>query len=157
MSGDCRRGQRQAIDGKLWPEMQARHRAGATLAALRSWLQDEHGLRVGLMTVSRTLDRIRVAAPPAAPEPPIELEPATDADELALLRKKMREESRNGPEWKQRHSAARLLLAVMEAQRAPKPTSLQPPQGTATTPAPPQTLTPEQEAELVRRELGELN
>lgn len=114
------------------------------------------------MTVSRTLDRIRAAAPPAAPEPPIELEPATDADELALMREKFRADMRSSKlSPRDQQGAARLVLAIMEAQRGKK--SADQPQDTQTAGPSPQpsaaaselrVLSPEEEAAAVAAQLG---
>jgi hypothetical protein len=126
-----RNGKPSTIKAEYWPDLQRMERAGKTLADMVAWLADR-GVQVGKSSVHRCLQRIRVAAaePPAdappllPPEPPPALpaiEPATDDDELALLRKEARHEALYGTEWKQRHSAARLLLSIRAERRASKP------------------------------------
>lgn len=94
-------------------------RAGKTLADMVAWLNGQ-GVQAGKSAVHRCLERIRAAAPPeAAPEPPPapELAPADSEDELHQLRQFARGEMQGG-DWKQRHSAARLIIAIRAEKRA---------------------------------------
>lgn len=93
-------------------------RAGKTLAEMVAWLA-EQGVRASTSSVHRCLERIRAAMPgPAAPPPPVpELAPADSEDELHQLRTFARGEMAGG-DWKQRHSAARLIIAIRAEKRA---------------------------------------
>lgn len=113
-------GHSSPIKREFWPEMQRLDRAGAKLHEITAWLL-EQGVQVGKSSVHRALERIRAEAPlPEVPKAPIVLEPQTDEDELKNLRAFAHEEM-DGGDWKQRHSAARLLLAVRAELRANKP------------------------------------
>lgn len=131
-----------------WPELQRLERAGKSIAELQAWLL-EQGCEVGKSAVHRCLDRIRTSAsqpPPVKPELPA-LEPASDEDELKLLRSHFwRQAVGAGIAPKDQQGAARLLLSIRAEKRAAKP--VPPPQPTATssptTAAPP----PRSQAEL---------
>lgn len=96
-----------------------------TLPAIVEWLAQEHGIKVSAATVSRTLAKIRAAAPPpapvvlapAAPEPALNLAPATEEDELVALRSELRKDL-NTADWRQRHSAAAMLLKLLQESRS---------------------------------------
>ena len=129
---------------------------------MTKWLVD-HGVKVHLNTVARALEKVRAAAP-LPPEPAPDLEPATDEDELLTVRRFARKQMNEGEGWKAQQGGAALLLRVIELRR--KKQTAQPAeaagqvgvvQGTAPAPviAPEQPqLTAEQEAELVRQQLG---
>lgn len=137
--------------------MQALERAGKTLAHIKGWLQ-EHGVEVSRMGVSRTLDKIRVAAP-LAPPPAPQLEPATEEDDLAVVRRAARDDMREG-EWRKRQGAMGLLLRVAELRRKVHPVPLPLPAAisrptTAASSRP--EMTAEQEEAEARRQLGKMN
>jgi hypothetical protein len=85
-----------------------------------------------------------------------ELEPATDEDELRAMRRQFRAQAVDrslAP--RDRHGAARLVLAIMAKQRALRDSQPpEPPQAPAAIASP--ALTMEQEAELVRQYLGKV-
>lgn len=113
-----RSGKPSPISVEHWPELQRQMRAGKTLAEMVAWLA-EQGVRASTSSVHRCLERIRAAMPgPAAPPPPVpELAPADSEDELHQLRTFARGEMAGG-DWKQRHSAARLIIAIRAEKRA---------------------------------------
>lgn len=158
MAGD-KPGPESRVPRALWAELQALERAGRTQQELVAWLA-ERGVELSRPALSRTLARIREAAGEPPPDDP-ELEPASDEDELRLMRRKFRADYRNKAlSARDQQGAARLLLQIMEAQR---PKTVQPPAGVGQTaavqerpaaPAPAPALTPEQEAEAVRAQLG---
>ncbi len=152
------RGRPAAIPERLWPEMRRRQLDGDTLQQLTLWLATQ-GIVVNIATVSRTMERIAAVAPnqarPALADIAAQLPEITDEEELSTIRKNMRDEAYNGIDWKQRHSAARLLVDLHKLRRAKQPPTLPPPASTATpSPETSPELTPEQEAELVRQQLG---
>lgn len=103
-----------------YPELQRREQAGETLRQMQAWLLEAHGVKASASMVYRALERIRAQAPdpPPPPKPPLELAPQTEEDELKELRSFARDEMQLGDDWKQRHSAARLLLSVRAELRA---------------------------------------
>lgn len=128
-----------------------------------AWLAAEHGIQVSKPTMSRVMAKVREAAP--VPEPPPqapELEPATDDDELLTVRKFARQQMKDGECWKAQQGGAALLLRIIELRRKKQPVVLPDPPTAGTTATssrtaegvPPPQLTPEQEAELVRQQLG---
>lgn len=126
-------GPQPAIPHALWPELQRQDRERKTLPVIVEWLAREHGIRVSAATVSRTLTKIRAAAPPPAPvvlapadpDPSARLDPATEEEELKTIRAEIRKDLRS-VEWKARHSAARLLLEVLAEHRARREEAQQP-------------------------------
>lgn len=91
-------------------------RAGRTLLQMAAWLK-EQGIEVSEATVSRTMERIRAAAPPLPRIGPPDLEPANDDDELNVIRVLAREEMR-GDTWKQRQGGGALLIRLRAEERA---------------------------------------
>lgn len=115
MKGELRqRGPKPRIDPKHWAEMQAMDRQGKTLSDIMAWLETQ-GIKVSMPTASRAMERIRAAAPPAPLPPP--LGPATDEEELKVMRAQFRDEMRMEESARDRQGAARLVLAVMAEQR----------------------------------------
>lgn len=153
MAGD-KPGPRSKVPKTLWPELQRMERENKSQEAITAWLNEEQGIEISRAAVCRTLAQIRKEAPPALPDP--ELEPATDLDEVKTMRTSLRQEMRTGAEWRQRHSAAGLLLRIMEAQRELTKPTAEPPQPGAPQPetAPTRQLTPEEEAAAVAAQLG---
>lgn len=158
-----RRGRKSEIGTELWPELQRLERAGRSLNELMAWLAAERGIQVSKPTMSRVMAKVRAAAP--VPEPPPqapELEPATDDDELLTVRKFARHQMQKGECWKAQQGGAALLLRIIELRRKKQPTAPPPDQtgaqAAATSSPPPEELpaplTPEQEAEMVRQQLG---
>lgn len=115
-----RSGKPSPITPEHWPELQRQMRAGRTLGDMVAWLAVQ-GVKASTSSVHRCLERIRAATPePAAPlMPPPELAPADGEDELHQLRQFARGEMQGG-DWKQRHSAARLIIAIRAEKRASK-------------------------------------
>lgn len=126
------------------------------MSEIAAWLK-QHGVKVSVPTISRALARIRAAAPAVVIAVP-ELAPATEEDDLAVVRKAAREDMKEG-EWRKRQGAMGLLLRVAELRRKVQP--VVPTQSAAKTSSPttpPQSeLTTEQEAAAVRAQLGKMN
>lgn len=118
------------------------------LADIRRELE-VRGVTVSLTVISRTMSKVRQAAPLPQPEGP-ELEPGTDADELRTIRTMARTDL-NAGDWKCRHSAGRLLMAVRAALRETAPELPRPQNVPAEAGTP---LSQEQEAALVAQQLG---
>jgi len=110
-------------------------RAGKTLDDMVAWLAGM-GLQVGKSSVHRCLERIRAATPEPVPPPPLqpELAPADSDDELHQLRQFARGEMA-GADWKQRHSAARLIIALRAEKRASSSRQVQAPEPAAAPPS----------------------
>lgn len=160
-SGKPNRGSQPAIPAELWPHLQRLEGAKKTLAEIGSWLVEQHGIKASAPTISRVLARIRAAAPPpeAKPEPPM-LEPATDNDELRLLRAHFWGQARDpNQSARDQQGAARLLLSIRAEKRAARPLQpgapVPPPAGQPVDATP--AMTPEQEAEAVREQLRQRN
>jgi len=102
--------------------MQRQERAGWTLRKIQTWLAAQ-GVKAGLSTVQRTLARIRADAPPPDEEPEAApLEPASDEDELRLLRAHFWRQARDpGESSRDQQGAARLLLSIRAEKRASRP------------------------------------
>jgi hypothetical protein len=71
------------IGVKLWPDLQRLEREGKSLQQILDWLLQEHQIKTSKPTLSRLLGEIREAAP-IEPVPP--LEPASEEDELKIIR-----------------------------------------------------------------------
>lgn len=67
-------GPQPAIPQSLWPELQQLDRQHVLIEGLAACLEATHGLQVSPATVSRTLAKIRAAAPP--PPSQVALAPA---------------------------------------------------------------------------------
>jgi len=152
-----RRGRPCEIEPELWPELQRLERSGMTQKQLMAWLFESNGIVVSKPTMSRVMARIRQAAPSLPDIPPPDLAPANDEDERKILRKLARDMMDGKVEdWKQAAAGATLLMRIRAEEQKP---SMHPaPDASAANLGmpridPPQ-LTPEQEAELVRMQLG---
>jgi len=121
------RGRPSPIKREHWPEMQRQERAGWTLRKIQTWLAAQ-GVKAGLSTVQRTLARIRADAPPPDEEPEAApLEPASDEDELRLLRAHFWRQARDpGESSRDQQGAARLLLSIRAEKRASRPPGQKP-------------------------------
>ncbi len=116
-----RKGRPLAIPDHLLPEMSRRQREGATIVELRRWLETQK-VFVGIATISRTFERIgavRRAMPKLEiieqiPEPPDETPEETERK----LRRKLRDEAFDADDWKQRHSAVKLLRILSQPRKA---------------------------------------
>ena len=134
-----RSGKPSPISVEHWPELQRQMRAGKTLDDMVAWLAGM-GLQVGKSSVHRCLERIRAATPEPVPPPPLqpELAPADSDDDLHQLRQFARGEMA-GADWKQRHSAARLIIALRAEKRAsssrPRARQVQAPEPAAAPPS----------------------
>lgn len=118
-------GPQPAIPQALWPELQQLDRQHVLIEDVVAWLATTHGIKVSRATVSRTLAKVRAAAPPplpvilasTAPDPVPQLDYATEGDELVALRADIRKDLK-ATDWKQRHSAANLLCKLLAESRA---------------------------------------
>lgn len=116
-----RKGRPLAIPDHLLPEMSRRQREGATIVELRRWLETQK-VFVGIATISRTFERIgavRRAMPKLEiieqiPEPPEETPEETERK----LRRKLRDEAFDADDWKQRHSAVKLLRILSQPRKS---------------------------------------
>jgi hypothetical protein len=79
-----------------------------------------------------------------------QMPPATDEEDVTNLRKQLRRDAFEGMDWKERHSAARLLLQIIEARNKPKATQPQQPDQPVAAEAP-----TENEEESVRNWLAQ--
>jgi hypothetical protein len=125
-----RRYKKHEIPVEAWAEMQRMDQAGCTLGGLTDWLEEHYQMRPGQATMSRFMAKLRASAPvpepvwvapnppPPVPPPPPGLEPATDADELAVVRKFARDQMLYGADWKAQQGGASLLLRVRAEDRA---------------------------------------
>jgi hypothetical protein len=104
------------IGVKLWPDLQRLEREGKSLQQILDWLLQEHQIKTSKPTLSRLLGEIREAAP-IEPVPP--LEPASEEDELKIIRQLARDEMKGG-DWKQRQGGASLLIRLRAEERASK-------------------------------------
>ncbi len=154
-SAKTNRGRKQAIPESLWPELRQRQLDGATLAGLQAWLKSQ-GYEAGLGTVGRTMERIKFVTPPKPRREELaqiieQLPPESDEEIEKDLRKQLKSDAYHGDDWKQRHSAARMLLDMIERKRK-----------RAETPKPQQTvpafeLPTEDEEAAARAQLGKAN
>lgn len=148
-------GRPPAIPEELWPELRQRQLDGATQQDLVRWLSTK-GVVASQAAVSRTLERCAAVAPvkPSRAQRILEaaeqMPPATDEEEVTNLRKQLRRDAFEGMDWKERHSAARLLLQIIEARNKPKATQPQQPDQPVAAEAP-----AENEEESVRNWLAQ--
>lgn len=125
-----------AVPERLWPELRRRQLEGAKLDELVKWLSQQ-GIVAGKSSVARCLERCAAVAPPAPTraqrimEAAEKMPPATDEEDVTNLRAQLRKDAFHGADWKERHSAARLLLQIIEARKTKSPPE-QPQQPTAT-------------------------
>lgn len=144
-----------AVPERLWPELRRRQLNGAKLDDLVRWLSQQ-GVVAGKSSVARCLERCSAVAPVeptraqrimAAAE---QMPPATDDEDVTNLRSQLRKDAFHGMDWKERHSAARLLLQIIEARNKPKATPLPQPDQPVAAEAP-----TENEEESVRNWLAQ--
>ena len=115
-----RKGRPPAIPEHLFPEMSRRQIQGASLLDVQRWLNTQ-GVVVDISTISRTFERIgavRRAMPKLEiieqiPEPPEETPEETERK----LRRKLRDEAFDADDWKQRHSAVKLLRILSQPRK----------------------------------------
>lgn len=142
------RGHHSELVPALWPELRQREESGETLKEIAAWLLSAHGIKVSVPSVSRALARIR----------PVDLAAAEEARLETYLDRFHRHATTDTLSVQAQISAARLVIAVMAEQRARRQTaSPAPPLPGAPAAAPAAQMTPEEEAEAARAQLGKLN
>lgn len=119
-------GRPPAIPEDLWPELRQRQLDGARQQDLVRWLSTK-GVVASQAAVSRTLERCAAVAPvePSRAQRIMEaaeqMPPATDEEDVTNLRKQLRRDAFEGMDWKERHSAARLLLQIIDLKNKKAP------------------------------------
>lgn len=154
MAGD-KPGPRSKVPKLYWAPLQQRERRGDSQQSMIEWLAGE-GIEVTQGTLSRSLKRIREEAPLDGEDEALQLAPASDLDQLVSMQAQFKKESKIATEWRHRHSAANLVIRIVEVRHRLERPAAPEASTTASAPVPsgPPPLTPEQEAEAVRQQLG---
>lgn len=115
-----------AVPERFWPELRQRQLNGAKLDDLVKWLSQQ-GVVAGKSSVARCLERCSAVAPvePTRAQRILEaaeqMPPVTDDEDVTNLRKQLRRDAFQGMDWKERHSAARLLLQIIDLKNKKAP------------------------------------